>query len=127
MDQPRRSHRLATGPSAAANQQARLTLLNLQQSAFLGFGEDRLHHVLALGQWRDLRKVRIGRLLGEVLLEVVRGDLGIDVAIFDLHRHAVLVVHDQRMEHPLAFAHVQARARSEPAVSSARRMTWQLC
>jgi hypothetical protein len=48
------SHWLTAGPSAATNQQTRLALFNLQQLAFGRLGQNRLDHVLAFGQWRDL-------------------------------------------------------------------------
>ncbi|MCY1520833.1 hypothetical protein D9M68_556250 [compost metagenome] len=63
--------------------------------------------MLALGQRRDPRQVGIGRQLGEVLLEVIRRHRRIDVAVLELHRHLVLVMHDQRVEDFLAFAQIQ--------------------
>ncbi|SQC61316.1 Uncharacterised protein [Pseudomonas aeruginosa] len=109
MQQPRGGHRDTPGPCAAADQQARLAAFDLQQLALGRLGEDRLDHMLALGERRHLGQVGIGRLPGEILLEVVRRHRGVHVAVLDLHRDIVLVVHDQRVEHPLAFAHVQCQ------------------
>lgn len=109
MQQPRGGHRDTPGPGAAADQQARLAAFDLQQLALGRLGEDRLDHMLALGERRHLGQVGIGRLPGEILLEVVRRHRGVHVAVLDLHRDIVLVVHDQRVEHPLAFAHVQCQ------------------
>ncbi|MNP27763.1 hypothetical protein D3C76_1206900 [compost metagenome] len=81
----------------------------MQQAAFFRLGEDRFDHVLAFGQRCDLGQVGVRRLPGEVLLEVVGCHCGVDEAVFDLHGDAVLVMHDQRVEHPLAFTHVQGQ------------------
>lgn len=107
MDQPRRRYRLTARPGAPANQQARLARFDLQQLALLGVSEDRLDHVLALGERRDLVQIRVGRLQGEILLQVFRGDQGVDETVFDLHGNIVFEMHDQRVEHPPAFAHFQ--------------------
>ena len=107
VDQTRGGHRLAPGPGTSANQQARLARFDLQQLALLGIGEDRFNHVLAFGQRCNLVEVGVRRLLGEILLQVIRRDEGINETVFDLHRNVVFEVHDQRVEHPPAFAHFQ--------------------
>ena len=89
VDQPCGSDRLAAGPGAAANQQARLAPLDLQQLALVRLGQNRLDHVLTLGQRCDLGQVGVWRLPGEVLLEVIGRDRRIDVAVLDLHRYAI--------------------------------------
>lgn len=63
--------------------------------------------MLAFGERCNLRQVGVRRLQGKVLPEVVRSDLGVHEAVLDLHRDVVLVMHDQRVKDPLAFAHVQ--------------------
>ncbi|CCD17543.1 unnamed protein product [Trypanosoma congolense IL3000] len=63
--------------------------------------------MLTLSQRRDLVQIGIRGLLGEVLLQVFRRDQSVDETVFDLHRNVVLVMHDQRVEHPPAFAHFQ--------------------
>ncbi len=107
MDQARGGHRLATGPGASTNQQARLARFDLQQLALGGIGKDRFDHMLALGQRCDLVQIGVGGLLGEILLQVFRRDQGVDEAVFDLHRDIVFKVNDQRVEYPSAFTHFQ--------------------
>ena len=63
--------------------------------------------MLTLSQRRHLVQIGIGGLLGEVLLQVFRRNQGVDETVFDLHGNVVLVMHDQRVEHPPAFAHFQ--------------------
>ncbi|MNL02852.1 hypothetical protein D3C87_1233730 [compost metagenome] len=65
--------------------------------------------MLTFCQRRDLIQIGVGRLQGEVLLEVVRRHQRIDETVFDLHRNIVFEMHDQRMEHLLPFAHVQGQ------------------
>jgi hypothetical protein len=47
VDQTGGGHWLTAGPGAAANQQARLALFNLQQLALASLGQNRFDHVLA--------------------------------------------------------------------------------
>src|SRR3546814_12983544 len=97
-NQARGGYRLTPRPSAAADQQARLAPLDLQQLALARFSENRFNHVLALSQRRNLVQVGVGRLQGEVLFKVVRRYQGIDETVLDLHGDVVLEMHDQRSE-----------------------------
>lgn len=109
MDQPRGGHRLAPGPGATTDQQARLAPFDLQQLAFARFGQDRLDHMLAFGQRCNLVQVGVGGLHGEILLEVFRRHQCVDETVLDLHGDVVFEMHNQRMEHLLAFTHVQGQ------------------
>ncbi|MNI94928.1 hypothetical protein D3C73_1531100 [compost metagenome] len=80
---------------------------DLQQPALLLVGQDRLDYMLTFGQRSDLGKIRIRRLSHEILPQIIRSHCRVYVAILQLHRHIILVVHDQRMKHPLPFAHFQ--------------------
>ncbi|MNC65813.1 hypothetical protein D3C75_1161400 [compost metagenome] len=62
---------------------------------------NRLDHVLAFGQRGQLNQIGVRRDLGKVLLQIGGCDLGIDEALFDLHRHIIFVMHDNRMEQAL--------------------------
>ena len=95
MDQARGSYRLTARPGASANQQAGFARLDLQQFALGGVSKNCFDHVLAFGKRRHLVELRVGRLLGENLLQVVRRDCGVDETVFNLHRNVVFVVHDQ--------------------------------
>ncbi len=110
MDQPCGGHRLATRPRAAANQQAGFGGFDLQQLALVSVGKNRFDDVLTFRQRCNLVQVGIGRLLGEVLLQIFRSDQGVDETVFDLHGNVIFEMHDQRMKHPPAFAHFQGNS-----------------
>ncbi|MNI56430.1 hypothetical protein D3C73_1114300 [compost metagenome] len=75
---------------------------------------DRLDHVFAFGQRGQLDQIGVGRDLGKVLLQVSGCDLGIDEAFFNLHRHAILVVHHHRMEQALDPLQGEGHGRAGP-------------
>ena len=95
VDQPGGGNRLTARPGTAADQQARLAGLDLQQLALFGISQNRFDYVLALGQGSDLRQIGVGRLQREVLLQVVRRHLGIYETVLNLHGNLVFVMHDQ--------------------------------
>ena len=86
------------GPGAAADQQAGIVLGDLQQLALLGGGPDRLNDMLPFGQGGNQRQVVVGRGGGVVLRQVVGHRLGVDAAVFNLHRDVVFKVHHPRPE-----------------------------
>ena len=75
VDQASSGHWLTAGPGAATDQQARLAFFNLQQFAFRRLGQDRLDHVLAFGQWRNLVEIGVRRLQGEGMTLSVDGQV----------------------------------------------------
>lgn len=108
MDQAHVGDNFALTPGPAHEDQAGFIGIDLHVFAFVAAGvagfDDMLHFIGP----DDLQKVSGGlQVLTKVLLQKIRHQLGIDVTIFELHRHAFFAMHTDQMKNRRAGGQCQ--------------------
>ena len=114
------------GPGAANDDQGRFVVGHAQTLPDRGVGHRGTDDVVGFLQWRDRGQVGAGRDPGKILVEAGGRKRREDVPILDLYRLAVLVMHEQQVEHVRALLDLQrlrdlaARMLARPAEHGTR-------
>jgi hypothetical protein len=87
----------SVGEGASQDEQAGLPGLEFQQAADAPLGQQRPHGVLGTLQRGDPDEELMGCHAREIIAQVARSDLRVDVALLDLQRCAVLEVRQERI------------------------------
>ena len=98
--QARKRHRPAVRPGSAQDDEAGLVLAHLEMIPDSRIGLCCSHDLLRLLQRRYRCQVSAGRNTFEILCQAVGREVGHDVAVLELDRNVVIVMHDDRMEDP---------------------------